>query len=138
MKTELSRVYTLMCPHCGREIKYDQSYYNKTIMELKAQITSIQLQLVNHPFDGSQESKEWRRRAKEAMNIKVQQVQELKAIRAAGNVVLKQHIDRAFVSLVKEKVGEDNFAKWMYEAEKRIEYENIGNLMQNKEGEKDG
>lgn len=134
MKTELSRVYAFMCPHCGQEIKYDQSYYNKTISELRAQITSIQLQLKNHPFDGSTESKEWRRKANEAMSIKAQQVQELKAIRAAGNVVVKQHIDRAFISLVKEKIGEENFAKWMYEAEKRIEYESFENLMQNREG----
>ena len=130
MPERLKRVYAFQCPYCGREIKYNRNYYDKKIAELKAAITSMNSQLTEHKEDGDPGWKKRCIRAKDAMQ---QQLAELKSLRAEANVLVKERIDVAFKGVVKEHVGEENYIRWMHEAEHRIEYADIEELMKHGE-----
>ena len=131
MPERLKRVYAFQCPHCGREIKYNRNYYDKKIAELKASITSIHAQLTEHKDDGDPE---WKKRCVAAKGALEQQLAEIKSFRAEANVLIKERIDSAFKGVVKEKIGEENYRKWMQEAEQRIEYADTKELMRHGEG----
>lgn len=121
-------VFGFFCPHCRKEIKYDMSYYNRTIAELKSEISKINCELENYKSSGIKDE-EWKQRAVRAQSIKIKQLQELKAYRHSANEALKNLEMKIFWRLVKEKIGEDRWEELHKMAEKELEYSSATDSM---------
>ena len=122
----------LRCPNCGHEFGYDNVYYDRNIERLGNEVRQLQLQLSQYnclPYYERRARKDWRLRAKEAIDEKLKQLAELKSIRKAADQQLKYAQYQIFRELVRERLGEVEYKKLILEAEKELDAYTISGQM---------
>lgn len=124
--------FGFICPHCKKEIIYDDEYYDRKIAELGKELNEImkQIQMIKKkPF---KERKSWEA-AKQQMHKRYENLckerKELKAYRKGANKMRDQYVFTAFKEIVKERYGADVYMDILKEAENDIAATSTEELM---------
>lgn len=115
--------FGFICPHCKKEITYDDEYYDRKIAELGRDINDIMAQVSAIKKKPYNERRMWEN-AKQQMLNRVKDLSrergELKGYRKGANKMRDGYMFVAFKEIVKEKYGQDEYMKLIKEAESDI------------------
>lgn len=124
--------YGFICPHCNKEIVYDDEYYDKKIAELGREINDIMTQMSEIKRKPYRERMAWEN-ARQQMHKRWQELcrerKELKAYRKGANKMRDQYVFTAFKEIVKERYGADVYMDILKEAENDIAATSTEELM---------
>lgn len=115
--------FGFICPHCKKEIIYDDEYYDRKIAELGRDINDIMAQVSAIKKKPYNERRMWEN-AKQQMLNRVKDLSrergDLKRYRKGANKMRDGYMFVAFKEIVKEKYGQDEYMKLIKEAESDI------------------
>lgn len=115
--------FGFICPHCKKEITYDDEYYDRKIAELGRDINDIMAQVSAIKKKPYNERRMWEN-AKQQMLNRVKDLSrergELKGYRKGANKMRDGYMFVAFKEIVKEKYGQYEYMKLIKEAESDI------------------
>lgn len=115
--------FGFICPHCNKEIVYNDEYYDRKIEELGREITNITAQLSEIKRKPYNERRAWEN-ARQQMRKRCEDLcrerRELKAYRKGANKMRDDYVFTAFKEIVKERYGADVYMNIIKEAESDI------------------
>lgn len=118
----------LVCPICKHEFKYDNGQVDKDIADHTKDILKITSQLTMYNTKTTEEKKKnlkWYNKAKMALEIKKQQLTELKNFRKLAEQHRSKQEYQAFKNAVKDICGEDVFRKCIEKTNQDVSAYNI-------------
>jgi len=124
--------FGFICPHCKKEIIYDDEYYDRKIAELGKEINEVIKQIQMIKEKPLKERKSWEA-AKQQMHKRYENLckerKELKSYRKGANKMRDNYVFTAFKEIVKERYGANVYMEIIKEAENDIAATSTEELM---------